>query len=426
MAIFSNIVQGEWGDPYGGLLDEQDRRNGLKQGLQGFGAAALGQGYSRVPQSGFEGIGQGIANFQQARDKALRQSLEMKLLNRQMGREDVKDARDTERFGMEKQNFDLAKSKAERDARRDDANFNETDRVRQAQSNLAKVLAARAAAGDRNPSAHPDVISALAQVDGLKGMGALQQEQPLTPEIEAQRIRMQQAGQLLSPAAEAQRTRMAQETQRPRLMSPEEEAQQIRITGARAQAMQQAKPLRDVPATAATGMLENVASLEKIDRALTALDGYKEGTGLARGAMNAVIPSMLDRYDPKGVNVRSLIADIGSMKIHDRSGAAVSVAEFPRLRPFVPQVSDDAETIKTKLKNFRVEYANMLQAQSEVYGEDGGFKPMPPVQRALSGQQPVAPASAAQPSVSSLPPDAQALVNKYIKAPQTSVTVPIR
>lgn len=60
--------------------------------------------------------------------------------------------------------------------------------------------------------------------------------------------------------------------------------------------------------------------------------------------------------NPEGVDARAAVANIGSLKLHDRSGAAVTAAEFPRLRPFIPNQFDKPETIVKKLTGMKEEY----------------------------------------------------------------------
>lgn len=96
-----------------------------------------------------------------------------------------------------------------------------------------------------------------------------------------------------------------------------------------------------------TAIAANRAFLTDIDRAIAALEAHPNAVGVTRGRISA-----LDQHrDPKGVAARALVANIGSKKIHDRSGAAVSAAEFPRLAPFVPSVSDNnAAVVIQKLR----------------------------------------------------------------------------
>jgi len=151
------------------------------------------------------------------------------------------------------------------------------------------------------------------------------------------------------------------------------------------QSIRAAQP-KDIPANIQTGMLENVNSLKKVNEAIAALTANPSATGLWKGIGNAVMPGdTLNMWDPKGAEPRALLSDIGSLKIHDRSGANVTVSESPRLKPFVPQVGDDPKTVMMKLKNFRREYESMLRDQSESYGPDAGYRPNPAVSKALGG-----------------------------------------
>lgn len=139
--------------------------------------------------------------------------------------------------------------------------------------------------------------------------------------------------------------------------------------------------LKDVPAPAQKALLENNTNLNRVDRALRLIgamppqpgeegDVDKEATGL-KGFLPA---SILNRTDPKGVAARAAIADLGSLVIHDRSGAAVSASEFPRLQPFIPSANDDAATVEKKLKRFREVYAQEMEALEATYGPDNGYK----------------------------------------------------
>jgi hypothetical protein len=110
------------------------------------------------------------------------------------------------------------------------------------------------------------------------------------------------------------------------------------------------------------------------------------GVGSTAAAMIPGVGNLQNRWgDPEGTKLRALIADIGSLKIHDRSGAAVTASEFPRLRPFIPTISDDAKTVETKLQNFRAVYEQTLRDTTGYYNADNGFKPHGPTESYLSG-----------------------------------------
>jgi hypothetical protein len=151
------------------------------------------------------------------------------------------------------------------------------------------------------------------------------------------------------------------------------------------------KPLKDLPATVANGYIENQVALNKIDEAITGVQKYPNALGLK----NLMGDAVRQRTDPEGVSIRAMIADIGSMKIHDRSGAAVSAAEFPRLKPFVPSANDEPAAAVEKLKLFKREYELMQQGITTFYSE--GYK-----------QPPTSPAPAPTPRpATAVPPQAQ-------------------
>lgn len=146
------------------------------------------------------------------------------------------------------------------------------------------------------------------------------------------------------------------------------------------------KPLKDIPSSVVSGMQENNRSLTKINTALAAITGDPNKTlpkdfiadKSATGFKGYLPNGALARMDPKGVDTRALIADIGSLKIHDRSGAAVTASESPRLLPFIPLASDDPATVVKKLNNFKREYSQMQQEMGDYYSAANGFKPYKP------------------------------------------------
>lgn len=145
---------------------------------------------------------------------------------------------------------------------------------------------------------------------------------------------------------------------------------------------QRAAQLKPVPAQVVTKVLDNRRAIRNIDGAVKAIDQYPNGIGVVVGNTPTWISQ---RTDPDGVGVRSAIANIGSLLIHDRSGAAVTIAETPRLLPFVPLVSDDPKTAKTKLDRLRREIAAMNADYELQYSEDQGYRPMAQAADAPSG-----------------------------------------
>lgn len=131
--------------------------------------------------------------------------------------------------------------------------------------------------------------------------------------------------------------------------------------------------LRPIPAIIGRGLVANSQSLTNIDRALKMVEEYPQAFGLA----NVMGDTVRQRTDPKGVSARAAVADIGSLKIHDRSGAAVTAAEFPRLKPFIPSANDKPETVKKKLTLLKEQYQQEQDAINSLYSEDQGYKPAP-------------------------------------------------
>lgn len=129
---------------------------------------------------------------------------------------------------------------------------------------------------------------------------------------------------------------------------------------------------RPIPSPIATGYGENVTALSKIDAAIAALKAHPKAVGLSRVAGD----NINQRLDPAGVDARAALADIGSQKLHDRSGAAVSAAESPRLMPFIPQVTDNSETAIKKLTRLKQEYlSNNSQIEAQ-FGPESGYQPL--------------------------------------------------
>jgi hypothetical protein len=140
--------------------------------------------------------------------------------------------------------------------------------------------------------------------------------------------------------------------------------------------------LRAVPAAISTAIVSNKQSLSKLDTAIALLEGndVKSGDNTmlgdkeATGLKGLLPPIILNRIDPKGTDARAQAADIGSLIIHDRSGAAVTASEVPRLMPFIPNATDDNVTIIKKLKRLR----EMAKLEDDIlnnqYNEDAGYK----------------------------------------------------
>jgi hypothetical protein len=138
-----------------------------------------------------------------------------------------------------------------------------------------------------------------------------------------------------------------------------------------------AKP---VPEVINRGMLENVNAIRKVDETLAAITKTPDATGWGPGVVNAIAPDAVTNFAfPEGTRARALIAEIGSMKIHDRAGASQTASEMENLKPFIPKMTDDDATIRTKLEAFRNEYMNMLNDTANAYGAETGYQTNPVV-----------------------------------------------
>lgn len=111
------------------------------------------------------------------------------------------------------------------------------------------------------------------------------------------------------------------------------------------------------PASVQSQIASNAVTLGKIDKAIALVDKAPDSFGLK----NYLGDPIMQRADSGGVEARAIVSDIAGQKIHDRSGAAVTVGEAQRLKPYIPNATDDPSVIKKKLKMFRNEYSAMQQ-----------------------------------------------------------------
>jgi hypothetical protein len=141
------------------------------------------------------------------------------------------------------------------------------------------------------------------------------------------------------------------------------------------------RPLKAIPPSANTGILENANNLRRAEQALALVEGKTvntaKGSTTATGFKGYLPGAILNRTDPTGVETRAAIADLGSLIIHERSGAAVTASESPRLVPFIPQVTDDHATVVKKLRRFTEIYRDMAKNLDETYSKDQGYRPNP-------------------------------------------------
>lgn len=127
---------------------------------------------------------------------------------------------------------------------------------------------------------------------------------------------------------------------------------------------------KQVPVKIQQGFIENNANITQIDQAIAALKGNPGAMGL----WNNLGDEVRQRTDPGGIKVRAAVANVGAVKIHDLSGAAVTAAETPRLKPFIPMPTDTANAAIKKLEQLKEQIQNN-NAQIEVqYGPESGYQ----------------------------------------------------
>lgn len=165
------------------------------------------------------------------------------------------------------------------------------------------------------------------------------------------------------PATAAEKAAFGIPQDVPAKMSPTGDIQVISGVGARAKA---------VPAAVGKGYTENNSAVRQIDEAIAQLRAYPGALGMA----NIFGDEIRQRTDQKGIPARAAVANIGSLIIHDRSGAAVTAAETPRLKPFIPMPTDTAAAAIAKLEAMKRQYRNANVEIETSYGEDSGYAPL--------------------------------------------------
>lgn len=146
-------------------------------------------------------------------------------------------------------------------------------------------------------------------------------------------------------------------------------AAEIAVTG-------KAKPEKQLPAAQLKAYEGNLTSIKNIDDAIKQVEANPDSFGVKFAASS--IPGMAgvgntasELLDPAGVPARAAVANIGSLKIHDRAGSATTASETPRLMPFVPQVHNDAKAIVQKLKEIKAEAIRRQDSIIELANNQG-------------------------------------------------------
>jgi hypothetical protein len=159
------------------------------------------------------------------------------------------------------------------------------------------------------------------------------------------------------------------------------------LTDARARERGDLKP---VPVHAQKAITGATSTLAQLDKAIAELKANPDAVGWKGYAPDFA----LNRADPAGTEARASLADIGSLKLHDRSGAAVTASETPRLKPFIPSISDDYQTALTKLQRMRDVQAAEQEVLTGTYNSSQGFRDFSAPQSTGAAPAPAVPPSA--------------------------------
>jgi hypothetical protein len=144
--------------------------------------------------------------------------------------------------------------------------------------------------------------------------------------------------------------------------------------------------LKQIPANINLAIIKNNQGVQQLSDTIKLLEQNPEATGFKGFVPGAI----LNRADPEGVNARAGVADIGSLVMHERSGAAVTASESPRLVPFIPLITDDNATALKKLKRMKAIIEGEQKGLTETYSKDQGYVPNPVVSK-ISAQGETAP-----------------------------------
>lgn len=131
------------------------------------------------------------------------------------------------------------------------------------------------------------------------------------------------------------------------------------------------KKTKEVPAKIVDGIMDMRETARKIKLAQELIEDEdaQQGVGVVQGN---VLPDIV--LNEKAQQLRALLADLGSAKVLERSGAAVTASEEARLKPYVPRPGDSEEVIRTKLKNFFREYTGRMSDIELFFSPDRGYQ----------------------------------------------------
>lgn len=329
-----------------GLLDYENETNPLNMMLVLGGLGMMG---AQNPAQGFgQGAAHGLLNYQQGQDK--RRELEM--LREKMRMQAAQEERQNRLTDAQIENY-----QADNEMNKQVMGY-KLDKLNNPEMTSGQREAIWAAGGDEGKARDLMLQWKQNPYQALNYGLAMQNSQ--------------RADQTAQRTANSDAARIAMEEERLRLQKQ----------------AQQNNSVRDIPSSQIDAGLGDVTGLQKIDEAIKALEENPD----ALGAKNYAPDFFMQRIDPKGVDVRAKISDIAAQKRHDLSGAAVSISEDQRLRPFIPSASDTPEAAKQKLTNLRSEYQKIYDQRRKQFsnGYKGGLatyeqqQPAPKVEKRQS------------------------------------------
>lgn len=160
----------------------------------------------------------------------------------------------------------------------------------------------------------------------------------------------------------------------PNKFTPGQPVQSSPVVGNAGAPVTRGAALKDIPPAVQTKIIEGKQGLRNLDAAIAAVEATPDALGISNAIPGAQAIKQLWASDDE-IGTRGKVANIGSLKLHDRSGANVTVSEQPRLVPFIPSPSDTPKAAAQKLREMKRIAEEELGLYAEAYGEGTGYKP---------------------------------------------------
>lgn len=134
---------------------------------------------------------------------------------------------------------------------------------------------------------------------------------------------------------------------------------------------QRSAQLKPIPQAGVKAIVDNRSTVRQIDAAIQALQRRPKSIGPGTGMLG---DTFTQYNDPDGTPTRAAVGKIGGQIIHDVSGAAVTLSEEPRFKPYVPLVTDRPEVALAKLAQLRSLAQATLGDLTDYYSEAQGYR----------------------------------------------------